>query len=296
MARYVPDIKTQRWVVISPSRSDRPLEVGMDAKKEVKGCAFCDGNESLTPPEITRVGGGEKDKRGWKIRVVPNLFPITDIHEVIIHTPDHNKSIEMLEPKHIEDIIRVYRDRFNVHREDGHVMIFCNFGLEAGASLVHPHSQIVVIPRQINLDALSREPVENMIEESDTFISYCPDFSQWPYEIWISPKNDEGMFGDINDGEVWGLTSMLSASLKRLRAIYGAASVKMIRKDKPFCYNYYIHHDKNWFLRIIPRLVHRAGFELGTGLSVNIVDPENAAEELGKMSKMGIQEGEYIRS
>ena len=89
MAKYVPDIKTQRWVIVAPARKGRPD----DAKPAKSVCPFCTGNEALTPPEVYRIGGGEKDKPGWKVRVVPNKFPITDIHEVIIHSPDNEKDI-----------------------------------------------------------------------------------------------------------------------------------------------------------------------------------------------------------
>lgn len=279
MAKFVPDIKTQRWIVISPARWGRPEDKG--EKKAPSTCPFCYGGESLTPPEIVRMGDGEKDTPGWIIRVVPNKFPITDIHEVIIHSPEHEKDIVQFEPSQVISLITTYRERYNTHQDDGHVMIFSNHGEHAGASLVHPHSQVVVIPHQINLDALVREPVLNVIEDDAHFVIYCPDFSQWPYEVWIAPQKEHTVFGEITDEEVKNLSVLLHRTLKRLYIKYEDPQIKKIRKDgASFAYNFYIHHAKNWFIRIIPRLVHRAGFELGTGLSVNIVDPTIAAAEL----------------
>jgi UDPglucose--hexose-1-phosphate uridylyltransferase len=270
MAKFVPDVKTQRWIVISPVRSVRP-------SKKDKGhvCPFCYGNESMTPPEIIRLGEGEKDKPGWKIRVIPNKFPITDIHEVIIHSSDHDKDITGFEDSHILSLLEVYLGRFKAHLQDGHVMIFCNHGERAGASLDHPHSQVVIIPRQINLDALVREPIMNIVDDDKYFVTYCPDFSQWPYEVWIAPKKENTLFSDIEGEELKDLAVVLQRAVRKLK-------LKCLEGEnpKPFAYNYYIHHDKNWFIRIIPRLVHRAGFELGTGLSVNVVDPTIAAGEL----------------
>jgi len=272
MAKFVPDVKTQRWIVIAPVRQDRPDEHRDKEKKNL--CPFCSGNEKETPPEIMRLGGGEKDSSGWQIRVVPNKFPITDIHEVIIHSPDHNKDIEDLDLPYLVDLLNVYHQRFLEHQNDGHVMIFCNHGEHAGASLQHPHSQLVVIPRQISLDALVKEPVKNIIEDNNFFVTYCPDFSQWPYEVWIAPKKAGTTFADVTDEEMKDLALILQKTVRRLRVKY---------EGKLFAYNYYIHHAKDWFIRIIPRFVHRAGFELGTGLSVNIIDPTSAAEELKKI-------------
>ncbi|MBI3379378.1 DUF4931 domain-containing protein [Candidatus Gottesmanbacteria bacterium] len=278
MAKFVPDVKTQRWIVIAPARQDRPDEHAEPGSLKI--CHFCSGNEEHTPSEIMRVGPGEKDKPGWTIRVVPNKFPITDIHEVIIHSPDHKKDIEDFDQNHVALLLTVYRDRFKAHLSDGQVMIFCNHGEHAGASLDHPHSQLVVLPKQINLDALVREPVMNVVDDNNYFYTYCPDFSQWPYEIWIAPKVEGAIYADIKDEEIKDLAMILRRTIKRLSVVYSQPDTKKIHVFAPFAYNFYIHHGKNWFFRIIPRLVHRAGFELGTGLSVNVVDPTDAAREL----------------
>lgn len=280
MARFVPDVKTKRWIIISPVRQERPEEIRRK-KSKTKICPFCYGQEKLTPPEITRKGEGEKDGPGWKVRVIPNKYPLVDIHEVIIHSPDHKKNIEDLGLDQVRLILSVYRLRFKEHLNDGQVMIFCNHGEHAGASLTHPHSQLVVIPRQINLEALVREPVLNVIEDNNYFVTYCPDFSQWPYEVWISPKREgSDMFSDTTDDELKDLAHILQRTLRRLIEKYKSPDAKKIHYGIPFAYNYYIYHAKDWFLRIIPRFVHRAGFELGSGLSVNVADPTQVAKEL----------------
>jgi UDPglucose--hexose-1-phosphate uridylyltransferase len=281
MAKYVPDIKTQRWIVIAAGRINRPNDVAAQAQIPAgKIDPFIYGNEHLTPPEVFRIGEGEANKTGWKVRVVPNKFPITDTHEVIIHSPDAEKDIEDFEFEQVVNILTAYRQRYNAHRSDGQVLIFDNHGEHAGASLMHPHSQLVVIPKQINLDVLVREPVNNVVEENPNFVVYCPDFSQWPYEAWIAPKAENTYFGDLSDEKVVDLAKILKSAICRLKGCYENPETKNIRKDMPFAYNFYIFHGANWYLRIIPRFIHRAGFELGTGLSVNIVDPETAAKNL----------------
>ena len=293
MAKFVPDINTKRWVVISPGRVSRPGDTivkpqgFVDSQKS--SCPFCGGNEGMTPPEVWRIGGeGQWNGPDWKVRVVPNKYEITDVHEVIIHSPNHQTDIENLPLNQVKTILWVYRQRYQAHEKDGQVLIFCNHGVHAGASLKHPHSQLVVLPRQINLDTLSREPPKNLVEENKFFTVYCPDFSQWPYEVWIAPKETASQpgifkntaFSQTTDEEIADLAVILKNTLKKLETISLGSRVAKLNPDRDFSYNYYIYHGQSWYLRIIPRFIHRAGFELGTGLNVNIVDPVNAAEEL----------------
>lgn len=277
MSKYVPDISTQRWVIISTVRVDRPQNV---EDHKLATCPFCPGNESQTPPEVYRVGPGEKDGAGWQVRVVPNKYSITDIHEVIIHSPDNEKDIEYLPLEQVERIVFTYRERYRAHENDGHVLIFCNHGVRAGSSLKHPHSQLVVVPRQINFDAVLREPIMHVVEETELYSAYCPDFSQWPYEVWIAPKATDKKFGDTTNPEVAALSSILQRTIQRMQKLFATPEFAFYRPDRPFEYNYYISHTTNWFLRIIPRYISRAGFELGTGLNVNVVDPVEAAKQL----------------
>lgn len=276
MTKYVPDILTRRWVLISPQR------LAHFSQKKGPYCPFCPGHEKETPAEVLRFDAGlpaqagDGHKSGWLLRVIPNKYPITDIHEVIIHSPHCNKDIPQLPFSQVELILKAYRERFNFHKKKGQVMIFCNFGDFAGASIKHPHSQIVVLPNQINIDVVVKEPIQNTIAENSFFTVYCPDFSQWPYEIWIVPKTENKVFGDISDKEIASLAETMQKMIKKLTHIYN----KGIVSPFPFGYNFYIYPKENWYFRIIPRFVHRAGFELGTGLSVNIIDPQKAALEL----------------
>lgn len=276
MPKFVPDISSRRWVIISSQRAARP---GVDGKKHI--CPLCASHEKETPPEVLRYGKGEVNKNGWSVRVIPNKYPITDLHEVIVHSPDHQKDIEDFHLSQVNLIFKAYRERYNFYKKKGQVLIFCNHGLHAGASLGHPHSQLVVIPSQINLDALTREPLTNIVDENKFFHVYCPDFSQWPYEVWITPKIEGKIFGDITDEEITDLAQILQKILKRLKKIHEHNPIT----DLPFGYNYYIYPKESWYIRVIPRFVHRAGFELGTGLSVNVVDPTDAVFELRGMEE-----------
>jgi UDPglucose--hexose-1-phosphate uridylyltransferase len=279
MANYISDITKTHWMVSNP---DRLVRTGMNGKPF--RCPFCSGNEADTPPEVYRVGEGEVNKPGWKIRVIPNLFPITDIHEVIIHSPGHDKNVEDLSPDQIEDIIKTYINRFNFLKDKGKIFIFSNQGLISGASLVHSHSQISVIPNDIPTDTLSAQPVVNIVEQIGEFVSYCPDYSEWAYETWIVKDQRSNIkdqkFEEMGEIEIQNLAKILQSSLIKLKKIHDA---NPHYSKKIFGYNFYIYPYENWYLRIIPRFMERAGFELSTGIMVNSVEAKKSAEELKKV-------------
>lgn len=281
MARFVPDSKTGRWVIIAPARVNRPHD-NVATPDVVGQCVFCPGNEALNPGELFRIGGLPEDPH-WQLRVIKNKFPITDLHEVIIHSPDHEKDIDELPISQVELILSTYRQRYNYHlaNKDGKVLIFNNHDAHAGASIKHPHSQLVVVPGQIHLDVIPREPEQNVVVRTKFFTAYCPDFSQWPYEIWVTLTDDNvGTFGEITDEQIKDLAPLLQKILAFIIKKFNDPEHSWPNKtDRDVPYNYYIYHGQDWYLRVIPRLIHRAGFELGTGLTVNIVDPAKAAEE-----------------
>lgn len=284
MAKFVPDVTTNRWVIIAEGRSKRPSDAKAAAGVQ-KICVFCPGFEKIPGEELYRIGTGGTYEPGWQVRVIANKYPITDFHEVIIHSPDDRADIDTLPLEQVHRILLTFRERFNVNSKNGHVLIFNNVGEQAGASIAHPHSQLVVIPKQINVDALALEPITNVVMDNRHFVVFCPEFSQWPFEVWIAPKRRGEMFGQITSEAIGDLAVVLSETLKRLLSHLSGGShehpgIPMVTfKDGP-AYNFYIHFGQDWYIRIIPRLIHRAGFELGTGLSVNIVDPADAAEIL----------------
>lgn len=275
MSKYVPDVSSRRWVIISSNRVNRPDNFDDDPSNDRDICPFCAGNEKMTSKEVFRMGKGNAGEPGWDVRVVENKYPITDFHEVVIHGPDETDLHDM-KPEHINQVFQTFRERFNYYCKQGQVIIFCNRGKHAGASIEHPHSQLVVLPNQINISALCKEPIKNIVHDNTYFTVYCPDFSQWPYEVWIVPKKEGTAFGEITDVEIEDLTEIYVQIMKKLEKIYAEKN----KTGTGFSYNFYIYPRDNWYLRIIPRMVYRAGFELGTGLSVNVTDPEDVAREL----------------
>ena len=257
---------TNQWVIISPSRAKRP-----DVKEGVEPeCPFCLGAEGKTPNEVYRVGGGKPNKMGWQIRVVPNKFPFAPIHEIIIHSPIHDASLITYPVGHTARIFRVYKTRYEAHRGAGQVYIFHNHGVGAAESLPHDHTQLTVVPKEVVLGVPRMGVPENIFLKSKHFSAFCPDTSQWPYEVWFAPHERGKKYGDIKEEEIKDLAKIFPRILRKMQ--------KVIREDFPF--NFYIYQGGDWYLRIIPRIKEPGGFELGTGIFINTVDPAKAARQL----------------
>lgn len=285
MAKYVPDILNHRWVILAASRLTRPHDHNKQHRLIKKrgmhispDCPFCPGNEDRTPPEIDVI----QSEHDWAVRTFSNKFPITDVHEVIVHTPDHLKEIPEMTDNEIQQLMIMYQKRLSELEKRGVPIIFRNKGTDAGTSLMHPHSQIIVIPSQVNLEALVLEPVKNVVYELGSFIAYCPDFSQFPYEVWITHKRCKDVEAGSNSADA---VKFLNFSHEELNSL-GIITKRIIRALGKildgFAYNYYIGPHPPFYLRVIPRIYIRGGFEIGTGLSTNIVDPAVACEEIRK--------------
>jgi UDPglucose--hexose-1-phosphate uridylyltransferase len=161
-----------RWVIISPERGQRPQDFPPPEKKLHKAsCAFCQGNESTTPPEILafRPENSLPNTPGWTLRVVPNKFPALKIedqmdrssdglyemmngigaHEVIIESPDHEADLDLLPEKKVEDALWTFKYRILDLKKDTrfqYILIFKNHGEAAGATLEHSHCQLIALP------------------------------------------------------------------------------------------------------------------------------------------------------
>lgn len=276
---------SKKPVILAPRRSKRTNT----GKKPAEICPFCPGQEE-NEEELYRVQAkgttGSTSTTGtkgildsnWAIRVIPNRFPFTPHHEIIIHSPDHHKNFDELPFEQVELIFQTYRQRFHTHEHDGQVYLFHNRGHAAGESLPHPHTQLTVVPTKVQLDI---PPLDTMIYtksgklfgksaehpaviETDHFFIFCPETSDWPDEVWVAPKVQDRMFCAITDAQVTDLAFVVS----RLIQIYD------IRHGFEFPFNFYISPGRNWYLRLIPRLKILGGFELGTNVIVNTQDPK----------------------
>jgi UDPglucose--hexose-1-phosphate uridylyltransferase len=334
MSELRKDIVNGRWVILASERSKRPDDfrpAGMEKKEEVPAfCPFCEGNEAKTPPEVTslRKPGSRPDGPGWRVRTVPNKFPALNrglppkrhaegifhwmdgvgVHEVVIENPVHLRELPDLPLPHLLDVLITYRERVKSIEKEyqyKYVHVFKNKGREAGASLSHPHSQIVatpIIPKQVNEELYScerlhrqfgecifcriiREEIrigQRLVLRNDDFCVAAPFAPRFPFELRIYPLRHSPWFSLSTRKELQSLALTVKTVLGRLRDILA---------DPP--YNFYIHQAPNpnlqheawanlkesyhWHLEIIPVLTRVAGFEWGTGFYINPVPPETAA-------------------
>jgi UDPglucose--hexose-1-phosphate uridylyltransferase len=241
------------WVILSPKRAKRPDQA--------------QGSEPDCPFEIIdgKVGDLDPIFRLNEVSVIPNIYPFAPIHEVIIHSYDHRKNFGELDYSRAEDVFKVYRERAREHKNRGQVYIFLNSGKNAGESLPHPHTQLTVIPFDVEL----KLPVLRLLYDQDFkildhFYIFCPHSSSWPDEIWVAPKKREGLFTDASSDEIKELSFIVS----RLIQLY------TLRYGFEIPYNFYIYPGNNWYLRLIPRVKTLGGFEVGTGVYINTQKPQ----------------------
>ena len=319
---------TGRWVIISTDRGKRPMDFLRDSveAKDAKNCPFCAGNEARTAPELLVYGrnGGGANSPGWSIRVVPNKFPALKIegdldregeglfdkmngvgaHEVIIEAPDHAATLATIPERALEDVLWAYRDRMQDLKNDKrfrYVLIFKNHGESAGATVEHPHSQLIALPivprrvreevdsswhyydekeRCIFCDIIRQEmdTGERVVAENDHFITMTPYASRFPFEMWLLPKVHGSSYENNQSTMYASLARMLKDALMRLDAALDRPAYNFMIHTSPIGEEINDHY--HWHVEIIPKLTKVAGFEWGTGFYINPTPPEEAARFL----------------
>jgi UDPglucose--hexose-1-phosphate uridylyltransferase len=295
-------------------RESRPLA------KYSETCPFCPGNERLAPPEVwaSPANGrwevrvvpnkfpalareGEPTRKVERSRRTMNGV---GIHDVIVETPDHSLTTALLPVDTIAEVLRCYKVRFDAVSADprvAHVTIFKNHGAAAGTSLEHPHSQLIgtpVISSKVRgrlyealrhydefgecmfCTALQEELADKtrLVATSDHFIALEPFASATPFTTYIYPRRHMASFGDISAGEIADLAVILKTALAKLYVGLHDPDFNYTIRTAPRENAGVIYY--HWYLSIIPRLTRVAGFELGTGMFINTVLPEAAAEYL----------------
>ena len=327
----------RQWVIVATQRAARPSGYSVHVSEQPpEFCPLCPGNEDKTPPEIFAIRNGfsAPNSPNWKLRVVPNKYPAVGIegelertavgiydrmrgigeHEIVIDSPLHNEHLAEQPVSQLVDVLRAYRDRMRDLMRDTrflYVMAFRNHGESAGATLAHPHSQIIALPvlpnvletelssarehfrrtdRCLFCDILRQEQEARarIVVEREGFAAFAPYASRSPYELFLMPTNHQADFTQLSDQQTVALASVLSETLRRLKSAL---------ENPP--YNFIIHSAPNlnsravavqefphvtdvyhWHIEIIPRLAKAAGFEWGTGFHINPTPPEEAAESL----------------
>lgn len=330
MAELRQNFFTKEWVIIATERAKRPEELATHRDIEpvpsfVETCPFCPGNENKTPPEVLRTPTAGAP---WEVRVIPNKFAALSseaqpsrslqhlrrriegfgFHEVIIDSPDHARCMALQSDEHVAKILSLYKQRYNVlslDRRISHITIFKNHGLDAGASLQHPHSQLIatpVIPSQVRHrlhealrhyddvgECMFCHMVEREIEDqtrvvikSESFVAMEVFASPTPFATHIFPLRHMASFGDISEMEIADLARVLRTLLAKIYVGLENPDLNFTVRSGPAEYAGARHF--HWYVSVIPRLTRVAGFELGSGMFINTVLPEAAAEFLRKVA------------
>lgn len=226
------------------------------------------------------------------------------VHDVIIETPDHSQVTALMDDDHVANVLRAYKSRYDELSLDpriAHITIFKNHGLDAGTSLEHPHSQLVATPIissqvrgrfqvalqhhddygecmfcQMIEEELAEE--ERIVLTTEHFVALEPFASPTPFATHIFPRRHMANFGDVSAGEINDLARVLRKTLGKLYHGLGNPDFNYTLRSAPA----ELHAVKyfHWYVSIIPRLTRVAGFELGSGMFINTVPPESAAEFL----------------
>lgn len=294
------------WVIINDERQKRPNDY-VDSNII---CPFCPGNEKETPPSVFEKKKGNE----WYIRVVENKYPavlknvknlsykegiftkyfFNGRHEVIIETPLHNARIYEIE--HLNEVLNVFKLRMKkLYDLKGieYVMLFRNYGINAGASLKHPHSQIVALPfvpvrvmdevekfklhfekenRCLMCDVINCELKLNkrIIFSNKYFLVFAPFASRFNFEMWVAPIDHSPNFYD--EEKFVHLAEALKLVFKKLHLIVPDISYNIIFHTAPKSNNFF-----HWHIEILPKLAMPAGFEWGSGFYINSISPEEVS-------------------
>jgi UDPglucose--hexose-1-phosphate uridylyltransferase len=337
MSELRKDPIVDRWVIIATERGRRPTAY-KDADQRPAGgfCPLCEGNEDRTPPEIwaIRPSGSSPNQPGWQVRVVPNKFPALAIegplgrrgvgmcdmmagvgaHEVLIESPKHGLKLHEATEAEICNILLAYRERItDLHRDPRlrYIIIFRNHGSQAGASLAHPHSQLIAMPitpktvkdklsaarehyqrreRCIFCDLIDQEldSGERVVMADDDFVVLSPYAARFPYELVIFPRVHSHDFCAMAARLMSAFARSLRETLRRLAValndppynwVLNIAPNPVPRPGRPDFWGT-LALDYHWHLELVPRLTRMAGFEWGTGFHINPVTPEDAAADL----------------
>ncbi|HRE01943.1 MAG TPA: galactose-1-phosphate uridylyltransferase [Ilumatobacteraceae bacterium] len=315
---------TGRWVTIVAERAERPTDFApRSAPVEAdpsRPCPFCPGNEEATLPALEQIGADGN----WQLRVIPNLYPAFDgdepfavhhlgpvhviaeasgIHEVFVYTPDHDGGLELSDDAKVAQVMQALKRRFVDHAAVPNIrytQAIINHGREAGASLAHPHGQLLGLPfvpgeiieeersfarfesACILCASVEAELVEGtrVLFATDDAVCISPFWAGSPYELLIIPRRHDEHLQDASDVSLTAVGVAIRDAVLNLQELFGDVAYNLVFHPAPHRHAGAFH----WHVHLFPKLVTTAGFERGTGVHLNIVPPEVAADKLRRVA------------
>jgi len=323
------DLVTGDWVVIATGRGKRPNDFKQNSSQEddfnensLEECLFCDPVASDQNEDVLIYETSEGE---WTLRVFPNKFPAfyrpiggrinhkeegpyfwmdgVGYHEVVV-TRSHTNDISKMNPLLVAEVLDAYQTRYldlMNKKSVRYIEIFHNHGKKAGASISHPHSQLVALPvispyinfeltgaenffeanRQCVFCVMANWEMEHhhrVIFENEHFLTFCPFASRAAFEVWVLPKKHQPYFERISDEEKIAGGEALQEALSRIKGVLGDVSYNFYLHTSPCDGKDYPHY--HWHIEILPRTSIWAGFELSTGMEISSIEPEEAAKAL----------------
>ena len=328
------DLISKDWVVIATGRAKRPETFKREKRKEKEIpkalCPFCQISTQEAPTLIfsheKKIPLGRGIPKDWTTISIPNKFPAflpseklnprvegkfyktinaAGFHEVVV-TRDHKKSMGQFSISQVKEVIDVYQERYlELMKEKfvDYVSIFHNHGSEAGASISHPHSQIITTPLidvdlkkalfnsrkyyrahrkciYCQMNDWEKKNKKRVVFENKDFLVICPFASKSAFEVIISPKKHLAYFEKITEKEKELLSEAFQVVLNKLYKALNDPAYNFYLHTSP-CdgkeYSYY-----HWHWTILPKTATWAGFEIGTRMEISTIEPEKAAEYLRK--------------
>jgi UDPglucose--hexose-1-phosphate uridylyltransferase len=213
----------------------------------------------MTPPQTLVL----PENGPWRVRVVPNLYPALERQEVVVHSPRHVRSLAELEDDELELVAEAWRRRRDAEPH-GYLHALVNEGREAGSSLPHSHSQLAWLPA-----APPPEPELDgeVVVEHDGVVVRSPHLARLPYELAIAPAEPEA--DGLHSPHLGTAVRLLAEMVRRLQSLEGTVPL-----------NAWLRDAGEWRIVLLPRLSILAGLELGAGVYINTLPPEEAAERL----------------
>lgn len=318
---------TGAWAIIAPERANRPADRRVSTQRtSPTACPFCPGNEAATSHEITRLPD-PNGRHAWGLRVFPNRYPAFRIeeaprskaagpydllaavgaHEVFVETPLHEHPAAAMRFTEMRQIVRLWKTRvLDLQRDPriAHCVVFKNHGALAGATLEHPHSQLIAMPtvptalgresdnaaahhaqrgRCLVCDMIDweRQQRERLVYESAEVVAFMPWASRVAFETWIVPLAHQSHFERDSDAVIDAVADAalrtlvrLEASIPQLAYNISIATAPMRDSGRP---------DYHWHLRILPSVSRQAGYEWTSGCHINTTAPEAAAAWLREL-------------
>lgn len=327
MSEWRADPVTGHWTLVADdlplARRDFVLDGGSQPLDVP--CPLCEGREATAGREIFAVrNGSQADSPGWQLRVVPNRVPALRVeagtagaqdgllvqrpglgaHEVVVESPHHDRSWFAMTPGELALVFRAWRARMADLRHDSRLraaLAFKNHGGEAGARLVHPHSQVMALPlvpphladeveasrrhheatgRCLVCDLVAQERASGLrvVADRGTHVMLAPYASRVPFATWVVPAGHAARFDEASDGELEALAGAVRHLLDRMAAELEAPAFNAVLHSAPFDVpGDGVYH---WHLEMLPRVLRPGGFDLGSGMALNPVAPEKAARVL----------------